>query len=243
VDGAGLCGRGVPVAAALALALTTCGAAGSGAAPADGWWVDRYVPETPRHLWLRLATDGDVEALALADDRVSEVRAGRLPESAARALRAAAERALAAPEAKLPPGLIPEGEILRLGGRFAGRDVARSWQPDVPGNEAARVLSAEAESAAARVPLAAAPAAYVRTRAVEPDRVAMLKSDGRLPFRSRAEAERVASVARALADPGRFVAVPSGEAAALERLAGGGTQVFVEDGGAFEIMVTPVTGR
>jgi len=202
---------------------------------------ERYVPEGPRHLWLRLVP-GEAEALTLADDEVSEVRVGHPASAAMRALTGAAERALAAPDRPLPPGRIPEGEILRIGGHLAGRRVARSWRPDQPGQEEARALAREVEALAARLERAAGAAAYVRAALVEADRAALLRREGRFAFRPRAEAARLGAVGAALGDPGRFAAVPADELAALRSLSGSGRKLFVEDGETFEVTLFAVTG-
>jgi hypothetical protein len=240
-------GRRGLVSAVLAgsLALATCGPAAERreGREATGWWVERYVPEGPRHLWLGVTPGGDAEALGLAPGAVTEVRAGHLDAETARALTAAAERALAAPERPLPPGRIPEGEILRLGGSLGGRRVARSWRPAVPGAEAARALGEAVEAAVARLERVERRGRYLRAEGVDPARAALLRGEGRFPFRTRAEAGRLAALAQALADPGRFVAVPGGEETDLGQMLGSGQQLFVDDGDTFEVTALPVTGR
>jgi hypothetical protein len=227
----------VLLAVAVLLTAAAPGAAG------EGWWVERYGFETPRRLWVGIGPAGDAEALAFDADRVTEVRSGRLDAARAEALAAAARSALEAPAPALPPGRIPEGDIVRLGGTLAGRRVARSFRPALPEAAEARALAEATEAAVAALPHVPRGGRWVRAEAVDADRAAMLRRDGRLPFRTRAAAARVPSVDRALADPGRFVAVPEGEEPALGKLAGEARQLFVADGDTFEVTVLAATGR
>jgi hypothetical protein len=212
--------------AAIVLA-PACGAGG------DAFWVERW-SGVDGHRWLGVAADRRAEAVDLAADVVTGERAGTLAEADARALATAARRALAAPEPRLG-GPIPEGDILRLGGRLDGARVARSWRPEQPGMDDARALAATAERVATGLPRVRASAARIRAAEVDAQRAAQLRKDGRLPFRPRADAERVPALARALAEPGWLVAASADDATAVRALAAGGRQLFVSDGATFDV--------
>jgi hypothetical protein len=209
----------------------------------DRWWVERYTMEAATHVWLGVADGGAVEGLRLARDAVTAVRAGTPPPVRRDALAAAVRRALAAPEPARPPGLVPEGEILRVGGRFDGKPVTRSWRPEAAGGEAARALSAAVASTWEELPPVARAGGYVRAEPVDAERAALLRRQGRLPCVERAEITRHPSVARALEAPGWFAFAPAAELRALRELARGGGQIFVDGGGTFEVTVLPVRGE
>jgi hypothetical protein len=229
------------VAVVLGLLVSGPAACEPAADAGGGWWVERYAP-AEGHLWLELAPDGAATALRLTGDRVTQVRADRLPAARRDALAAAARRALAAPERRSAPGLVPEGEILRIGGTLDGRQVSRSWRPEVPGAEGARALSAAAAQLWAELPPVARRGAYVRAEPVDAERAALLRREKRFPFLARARAEERPSIAAALAAPGRFVFARAEEATALGRITGDGHQLFVDDGTTFEVTVAAVEG-
>jgi hypothetical protein len=215
------------------VALVAALSAPAAGADGDAFWVERW-SQPEGHRWLGVAADRRAEAVDLAPDAVIGERAGRLSEADARALSAAARKALAAPEPR-PGGPIPEGDVLRLGGRLDGARVARSWRPDQPGMDDARALAATAERVATALARVPAPAARVRAAEVDAQRAAQLRKDGRLPFRPRADVERVPAVARALAEPGWLAPASTADVTAVRALAAGGRQLFVSDGATFDV--------
>jgi hypothetical protein len=214
------------------IALAVIFATPACSAGADAFWLERWSPRDG-HRWLGVAADRRAEAVDLADGAVAAERAGTLSDADVRALADASRKALAVPEPR-PGGPIPEGDILRLGGRLDGARVARSWRPDQPGMDDARALAATAGRVTNALPRAAT-GARIRAGDVDAQRAAQLRKDGRLPFRPRADAERIPALARALAEPGWLVAAPADEAAAFRALAAGGRQLFVSDGATFDV--------